>query len=129
MYMLSFFKKPPSLRTIYLGMYFIFVMSQRFVKRFHKMAAMLSCHGAKAVYTDGASTSREQRQRRRLVLQEEEQVEVQEEEQEEEQEQEGEDEEYNEDEEEVLGMSQMDDAPQPSQPTQRTPRGKRGRKK
>ena len=38
-------------------------------------------------------------------------------------------EEYNQDEEEVLGMSQMDDAPEPSQPTQRTPRSKRGRKK
>ncbi|XBI77992.1 hypothetical protein VPH35_087764 [Triticum aestivum] len=99
-----------------------------FVSRFHKMAAMLSCHGSKAVLTAGASTSRDNRRRRRLVLQQEQQEEQLQEEPEQEEAQQDE-EEYNQDEKEVLGMSQMDDAPEPSQPTQRTPRSKRGRKK
>ncbi|XP_044321211.1 uncharacterized protein [Triticum aestivum] len=42
-----------------------------FVSRFHKMAAMLSCHKIAA----GASTSRDNRRRRRLVLQQEQQEE------------------------------------------------------
>ncbi|XP_037440969.1 serine/threonine-protein phosphatase 7 long form homolog [Triticum dicoccoides] len=99
-----------------------------FVSRFHKMAAMLSCHGSKAVLTAGASTSRDNRRCLRLVLQQEQQEEQLQEEPEQEEAQQDE-EEYNQDEEEVLGMSQMDDAPEPSQPTQRTPRSKRGRKK
>lgn len=103
-------------------------MLQSFVSRFHKMAAMLSCHGSKAVLTAGASTSRDNRRRRRLVLQQEQQEEQLQEEPEQEEAQQDE-EEYNQDEEEVLGMSQMDDAPQPSQPTQRTPCSKIGRKK
>ena len=103
-------------------------MLQSFVSRFHKMAAMLSCHGSKAVLTAGASTSRDNRRRRRLVLQQEQQEEQLQEETEQEEAQQDE-EEYNQDEEEVLGMSQMDDAPQQSQPTQRMPRRKRGRKK
>ncbi|XBI97003.1 hypothetical protein VPH35_033215 [Triticum aestivum] len=89
-----------------------------FVSRFHKMAAMLSCHKIAA----GASTSRDNRRRRRL--QEEE---LQEEPEQEDEEPEQDEEEYNQDEEEVLGMSQMDDVPQPSQPTQRTPCSKKGR--
>ncbi|XBI50652.1 hypothetical protein VPH35_114031 [Triticum aestivum] len=95
-----------------------------FVSRFHNMAAMLSCHGSKAVLTDGASTSRDNR---RQEQQQEEQL--QEEPEQEEEEQDQEEDEQDQEEEEVLGMSQMDDAPQPSQPTQRTPRSKRGRKK
>ena len=103
-------------------------MLQSFVSRFHKMAAMLSCHGSKAVFTARASTSRDNRRRRRLVLQQEQQEEQLQEEPEQEEAQQDE-EEYNQDEEEVLGMSQMDDAPQPSQPTQSMPCSKKGRKK
>ena len=99
-------------------------MLQSFVSRFHKMAAMLSCHKMAA----GASTSRDNRLRRRLVLQQEQQEEQLQEETEQEEAQQDE-EEYNQDEEEVLGMSQMDDVPEPSQPTQRTPYSKKGRKK
>ena len=105
-------------------------MLQSFVSRFHKMAAMLSCHGSKAVLTAGASTSRDNRRRRRLMLQQEQQEEqLQEEPEQDEEDYNQDEEEYNQDEEELLGMSQMDDAPQPSQPTQCTPRSKGGRKK
>ena len=52
-------------------------MLRSFVSRFHKMAAMLSCHGSKAVLTAGASTSRDNRWCLRLVLQHEEQEEQQ----------------------------------------------------